>query len=219
MRVLLLLPLLLLGGHALAERVWVDDALLISLRTGQGNAYKILRTLPSGTPLEVLERGPEYCLVKTEGGIEGWVRTQYLVDQPIARDRLVAAEAKIGRLEARSAELRHSIDTLQGEKRTLTGERDTLRRENATMRDELENLRQVAARPLALQQENKTMRERIGALEQEAKALEEQTTELRNSAYRDWFITGASVLFVGVLLGLILPRLRRKRAGGWGGDL
>ncbi len=218
MRVLFLIPLLLLGGNVLAERVWVDDTLLITLRTGQGNAYQILQTLPSGTQLEMLERGPEFCRVRTQKGTEGWVRTQYLTDQPVARDRLIAAEEKMAKLETRTAELHQSIETLQGEKRTVTGERDTLRRENAAMRGELENLRKVAAKPIELQQENTAMRERIRTLELEAEAFAEQTAALRNTAYRDWFITGASVLGVGILLGLILPRLRRKRSD-WGSGL
>ena len=51
---LILLLSSLTAAHA--ETRWVSDQLVITLRTGQGNQYQILKTLPSGTKLEVLNQ-------------------------------------------------------------------------------------------------------------------------------------------------------------------
>ena len=49
--VLALSPLL----AAAANYQYVSDKLVITLRTGQGNTYQILKTLETGTRLEVME--------------------------------------------------------------------------------------------------------------------------------------------------------------------
>ena len=42
-------------GTATAETRYVSDELQITLRSGQSTQHQILRMIPSGTPLEVLE--------------------------------------------------------------------------------------------------------------------------------------------------------------------
>ncbi len=46
-----------------------------------------------------------YSKVRTAGGAEGYVLTRQLVDQPVARDRLAAAEAEVNALKAAPGEL------------------------------------------------------------------------------------------------------------------
>jgi SH3 domain protein len=47
--------------------------------------------------------------------------------------------------------------------------------------------------------------------------LDEENTSLRDRTNRDWFLAGAGVLFGGILLGLLVPKLRkRKNWSDWG---
>ncbi|MGD8711810.1 MAG: hypothetical protein PVG50_03130, partial [Thiohalophilus sp.] len=49
-----------------AQYQYVSDQLIITLRNGKGNTYQILKTLPTGTRLEVLETTDEgYTRVRT----------------------------------------------------------------------------------------------------------------------------------------------------------
>jgi intracellular septation protein len=81
---------------------YISDELTVPLRTGA--AVPIASAHPSGG--QVLEV-PESAM-RTPGtrrtardGTEGWVPEQYLVDQPIARDRLEAATREVERLTPR----------------------------------------------------------------------------------------------------------------------
>ena len=65
---------------AAAETMYVSDQLLITLRRGESTEHKILKTLKTGAPLEILEReeGDEYVKVRLQSGEEGYVLSQYL---------------------------------------------------------------------------------------------------------------------------------------------
>lgn len=199
---------------AAAETNYVNDTLTITLRTGKGTTHKILRMLPAGTPLTIIQREEEYALARTADGLEGWVQTQYLTAQPIARDRLVRAEQKLARLEADNKQLTTELTALREEKSAVEGQRAQAAGTAEKLQSELERLKSVAARPLELEQQNREMRERILQLEQSSQNLEAENINLRDRSHRDWFLAGAGVLIGGMLLGLLLPRLRKRK--GWG---
>ena len=76
-----------------ADTVYIRDTLYVPLRGGQSTEHRILhRGLRSGTELERLETSEDtgYTRVRTPDGLEGWLQTQYLVEEPIASTRLEA---------------------------------------------------------------------------------------------------------------------------------
>jgi len=79
--------------------------LVITLRTGQGQGYKVIKTLKTDTPVEVLEESENYLRVRTEEGEEGWVAKQYItseVPKPIIIEGL---KEETNKLNARVEEL------------------------------------------------------------------------------------------------------------------
>ena len=66
-----------------AQKVYVTDSFRISLRAGPSIENKILKFLPSGTYLEVLETGESWSQVRVlepEGtDLRGWVLSRYLI--------------------------------------------------------------------------------------------------------------------------------------------
>ena len=69
------------------------------MRSGASNQYRIITFLPAGTDVEVIGEENDFSRVRTDRGTEGWVPIQYLVSQPIARDRLPALQREIDQLE------------------------------------------------------------------------------------------------------------------------
>jgi SH3 domain protein len=205
---------MLFAVSAAAETRYVDDHLVITMRTGKANTFQILKTLPSGTVLEQLEVDGDYSRVRTRDGIEGWVLTQYLTDTPIAKVRLARAEQQLEKLRQENRQLQQQFATLQQEKRSLEQEHGTLGGEADALRSELQELREVAARPIELAQQNETLSGKLERLQREFDLLQSDNTRLQDRSQRDWFITGAGVLFGGILLGLLLPMLRRKKKAG-----
>ena len=208
----LALPLLVQA----AETRYVTDHLIITLRSGQGKQYQVLKTLPSGTPLEILETTEDgYSRVRTPDGIEGWVLSRYLSEEPIARDRLAKAQKQLERLQADNRKLRSQVTELRKKAAELEAERDRLRSENRKLAGELKHLKQVAAKPIELEEQNRTLKQQNVSLEKELQLVRQENQVLQNSTQRDWFIAGAGVLLGGILLGLILPRIRWRRRNTW----
>lgn len=205
--------LLLITSMAVAETRYVDDKLVIMMRTGMGNQFQIIETLPSGSRLELLGEEGQYANVRNEAGEEGWVLKQYLTATPVARLRLAAAEKKLQTAQSRSAHLQEQLAALKAEKGQLENEVTSLNTQVAQLQEELTSLRESAARPIELAEENRTLKADIANLQQSEQLLQMRNNRLEDNSQREWFMVGAAVLFGGILLGLILPMLRRKKTG------
>ena len=211
------LALICLIPIAEAANKYVSDHLIITMRTGQGNQFEIIKTLVSGTKLEVLEETDTgYTMVRLEDGTEGWVRTQYLTDQPIAADKLAAAEAKAAKLKSTNKLLRQELDTLKKAKGELDAEHSKLKTEHSQVSQELTHLNEVAARPKQLETENKDLRKRYEQINDELVLIKQENQVLKDRSERQWFIAGAAVLIIGMIIGLVIPKFRFKKKDGWG---
>ena len=73
------------AGTALAETVYVR-ARSAKIRAGQTALHSVLERVPRGTPLEVLERGDRWLLVKTPKGNQGWVYASRTATEKAAQE-------------------------------------------------------------------------------------------------------------------------------------
>jgi len=214
-KLLLILCLLPLSGTASAETRYVVDQLIITLRTGQSNQHQILKTLPSGTALELLEDAGNYSRVRTPDGIEGWVLTQYISSTPTAKQRLAAAEKRLAEAEALAKRLQTELDATKRRENELLNSQDKLTQQQQSQSDELERLRRISAQPLKLEQENQQMKKDLLELENDYKLLRQEHQLLSDSSEREWFLTGAGVIILGILIGLIAPKFQRRKKSSW----
>ncbi|MDZ7803006.1 TIGR04211 family SH3 domain-containing protein [Thiohalophilus sp.] len=214
------IALALLGAAAsavhAAEYQYVSDKLVITLRNGQGNSHQILKTLPTGTRLEVLESTDEgYSRVRTSDGTEGWVRSQYLMGEPTAAMQLDEATRKLNNLQEETEKLRSALSEVQAERAQLATQRDELLGKLEDAESRLDHLNEVAARPIVLDKENRELQQKNVALEKELQILNQENQALKDRAKREWFIAGAGVLLGGLLLGLLIPRIRWRKQSSW----
>jgi SH3 domain protein len=209
--------MLLLPAVAAAETAYVTDQFEITMRTGTSTQNAIVRMLPSGLRLEVLERDPEsgYVRVTTPQGTEGWVLERYLMPEPAARSQLAAMEERLQ--EARTAR-RSAEEAL----RAVTTERDELARQleqteeaSTDLAAELRQVREASAEVLSIQSQNRTLSTQVEELEAAVSRLETANRQLGSRATRDWFVAGAGVLLVGLVLGIVIPRIRWRRRSEW----
>lgn len=199
-----------------APTFYVTDSFTITMRTGQGTEFQIIRTLPSGTPLEVIDVAENgYSQVRTRGGETGWVLSRFLVDTPVARDLLASAEKKLEQLSVENERMREEKASLEQERTEMMEQLAQLTRERQQMEEDLAELTELTAAPRRIKAENESLRERIASLESESVLLKEKNTTLQRGAERAWFLTGAGVLLGGFLLGLIIPRIRWRKRSSW----
>ncbi|RLB83353.1 MAG: TIGR04211 family SH3 domain-containing protein [Deltaproteobacteria bacterium] len=78
-----ILGLCLMGQTSWAAKAYVTDTFRISLRRGPSIENKILKFLPSGLPVKVLESqggwSRVHVLENEQGILEGWVLSRYLI--------------------------------------------------------------------------------------------------------------------------------------------
>ncbi len=203
---------------ALAETAYVTDKFEITMRNGMGSQHKILRMLPTGKAMEVLERNDEegYSLVRLDDGTEGWVLNRYLQSQPVAKDRLAATETRMKNLRNSSGELKGDLSELRKQNQALEKENSGLSKAKAKLEKELATLRKVAADEVTIYEENKSLKSHVLVLERDVDSLKQENSSLKDRSARDWFLVGAAVCLAGIILGLVLPRLKFRRRSGWG---
>ncbi|MDT8407411.1 MAG: TIGR04211 family SH3 domain-containing protein [Methylococcales bacterium] len=196
-----------------AKTVYVTDNLKLTLRTQQDNRSKILKMLPSGTALTLLEELTSgYSRVRTETGVEGYFLTRYLIDQLPARKKLDNAQSEIATLKEKNQELKAEISNLRGEdsEQYITTTK-TLQEERDRLSLELAQIKHTAEHALEIQQQRDQFQERLVEAERELEQLRRANMSLKDSARQDWFLYGGLLALGGVLLGIILPKLRVGR--------
>ena len=213
----LFLALSILAGSVFAETRYVSDRLEIQMRTGKGTQFKILRMLPSGTALEILEVDQEngYSRVRAPSGVEGWVLNRYLMQGQAARDRLANAEKRLARLELENRKLKTSLTEIRKAKGSTDQERNALNKKNRRIAQQLEEIRRTASSALAIDSENKNLKSKIVAYERQLQTFQQENEGLKDRTARDWFMVGAGVVLLGMIIGLIIPRIRWRKKSSW----
>jgi len=208
---------LALGTSALAETRYVSDNLEITMRSGKGNSFSILRMLSSGTPVEVLEvdKDDGYTRVRTSNGKEGWVLTRYLMRTQAARDRLADTQKQLAEMELEKRKLETAMAEMTDSKKALSTQLSTLDSEHRKTSQELAEIKRTASSALALDSENKELKGRVVGLERQLQTLQQENEGLRDRTARDWFMVGAGVILLGIIVGLVIPRIRWRRKSSW----
>lgn len=196
-----------------AQSVWVSDQFEVMLRTGPSTTNAIQLMVDSGTELEILDEDVEagYTQVRTGGGTEGWVLTRYLMQEPSAREQLESLTGQLTNAAAEGSSMTSQLDAVRGEYDSATRQIRQLEQDKSGLQAEVDDITQKAANTLAIDRQNQDLRQQLTDAEIKVSILEQENEKLSGQTTRNWFITGALVLFAGVLLGLILPRMKFQR--------
>jgi|TARA_B110000196_G_C21126524_1_gene656127 SH3 domain protein len=220
MRFSAFLLLLMATDSVLADTVYVRDTLYVPIRGGQSNEHRILHSgVRSGTRLERLDENDDtkYSKVLMESGLEGWMRTQYLVTEPIAEDQLDAANSQLASLKEQYQASLKQIDDFDTVQNKLDQTRVELQVENQELSAELNRITALAASVIAIDEENKMLKEEQTSLHRSIDSLDVANQELQNDSNQSWFLRGAGTVLMGLLFGFwVARRIYQKRSsGGW----
>lgn len=205
--------LLTLSAATAAQTVWVSDVFEVTLRTGPTTSNAIQMMVESGTELDVLERDADagYTRVRTNGGTEGWVLSRYLMSEASARQQLETLTRQLTNANAEGTSRASQLGAIRGEYNSAKSRIAELERSESSLQEELADIRRTAANTLAIDSQNKDLQQQLTDTEIQVSVLEQANEKLSGQTTRNWFITGALVLFGGVLLGLILPRMKWQK--------
>ena len=213
-----IIGLLFVTGQVLAATGYITDRLEITLRSGQSTQHQILRMLPSGAAVDVLETDEEsgYSKVRTGDGVEGWVLSRYLEKEPGAREQLAGIRTRLAAARQENQDLSQKVSKLESEKRSLDKDRQNLQQEQQRINRELDHVKTISSKPLEVDQENRGLKERLIHMEQQTQTYQQEIARLKDRTARDWFIIGAGVILLGMVIGLIIPKIRWRKKSSWG---
>ena len=211
-----------------AETGYVSDMLLLTMRSGPGDGYSVLKTLTSNTAVEILEKGDRYLKVRCRDGDEGWVQQQYITyDLPstmvIARmkkriEELEAANQEFiaGRsplidsiettkkdYEEKLVDLQSSLDREIKEKNRLSALLDKLKTTHEQFLNQSKDT-------IGLIAENKALKEENLGLSSELGEYKKTNDDLLKTSMIKWFLAGAGVLIAGWIIGRSVGASRRS---------
>lgn len=221
-KLLVVASLALLAGELAAQERYVSDVLYVPLRSGMGNEYRIVHSgLRSGTRLELVrqgetDNGESWSLVRTSEGEEGWLRSQFLLDEPTAALQLEQAQQRAQRATEQSRELEEQLASARDRTETLESELEQERQAHSELQQEHQQLQEVSSNAVELQEQHKALSERYQMLQTQHEVVQADNERLKNDRrYREW-VFGGGILLAGILLSLILQAIgKRRRQSEW----
>ncbi len=122
----------LLSNSAFAEKQYVTDRILLGIHTEADETSTVIKSVPSGTELEVIDTAEGFVQIKLDDGTEGWVNSGFVTkDTPSTRKYDVLAH----QYEQTTQELDKLKVDFAKKDRDLEIRRDQLSNANTTIRE------------------------------------------------------------------------------------
>jgi SH3 domain protein len=200
-----------------AETAFVTDQGEFNLRSGESTQHKIIRILPSGTPVEVLgeDKDTGYSRVRIPDGTLGFILTRYLQDTPAARAELEDMRERLENLQQEPDQLAARLARIEEEYQALKQDHESVSERNLELEAAIAELEHTSSNIVSINEERNQLQQDLAKLTRTVGELEQENLEIRSGDDRRWFLTGAGVAGGGLLLGLLLAGVGfgRRRSG------
>jgi len=203
----LALILIFLASSVNAETfVYITDQVDIPIRSEKSLGNTIIRLLPSGTKLSVLqitENG--WTEVKYQDTI-GWISSRYLSNNMSAREELKQANTVINENQLLITKYETELKELNKQLLILNNKNKELVIKSSKSEAEKNHIEQIYQDALKLEYENEKLNQEQLQLKTELQLAQNNSQIERDTSQRNWFIVGALVLFFGIVIGFIMPK-------------
>jgi len=204
----ILASLILYVSPATAGPRYVDDLHEITVRLGPGVKYRVIQTIPSGTRLETIDSKNGWTQVRLPDKRNGWVVTRYLTDKIPDSKKYEAMKAKCAPLESENEKLKAANSKLENKNQTLSKNLARARKDLATVKENYNELKTASSDVLKLKSENENLAARLEEKNQKIASLKAETTDTFFFNGLKWFLAGAGVLLLGIIIGASGKRKR-----------
>jgi SH3 domain protein len=164
------------------ETRYISDDLFTFLHSGPGRNYRILGSIVAGTPVQVLQTDSESNYVEI---IDDKERTGWVDGEFVSTQK--SLRELVPSLQQQMADATQSAQQQQAENDSLRQQIGELTTQNATVSKELANLKKLNA------------------------DYSQQIDSADQTAQMQWFTRGGIVAVIGLILGIIVAYLPKKR--------
>jgi SH3 domain protein len=190
---------LMLSVNSFAEKRYISDDVFVYIHSGPSLEYRIIGTLKVGTEVNTLKynKKTKFIQVKSSAGKTGWMKLAELQETLPAKSLLPTVQKELDKALQALNNISSENDQKLSEKELILQEKISLVTELKIETDRLNNaVIDLKSRKLELElwQETKESREKM-----------------------NWMLDGGGFLLLGLLIGLIIPFLprRKKRTNNW----
>lgn len=225
--IVLLLVFQCLTGKAWAEPAYISERLYLGLYAVPDSTTEPIKTLASGTPVEILQRLGEYVQLQLKDGTEGWARAEFVSREP-------PAKTLVKELTTERDRLRQQLETVSNDDRQKALQQQ-LSKANLKIAELNEQLKgrqsdeaSVAQEQVVQQQVIDELKKQLTNSEQAVAQLQVEAAELKKAALVTqsgesnilmqvlWLLVAMSAsLGMGVYIGIrwLSGRVRRRFNG------
>lgn len=190
---------LLFTSTSFAATQYVSDDLTIFMHSGPSLEYRIIGSIQVGTTVQTLKynKATKFMQVKAANGRTGWVKASEIQSTPPAKSLLPAIQKTLQESQEKLKNINMNNAKSLSDKQQAILDKDNL-----------------IAR---IESEKKTLRDTITDLETRNMQLDLLQDTKDERVKMEWLMYGGSVLFFGMVIGLIMPLLprRKKRTENW----
>lgn len=206
-RIILFLGLLFLGQNTLwAKTMYITDRIEVGVRSGTGIEQRIIGMVKTGDPVEWLEGDKNWSKIRLADKTVGWIASRFLVDQ--------VKPSGMG-----NPNLQEEIKGLKDKNQNLAKEKDLLSQEKGKLVEEVKKLTQTlqaekekppSPELTGLKTKNEELSKEVSLYKKQLADLTQQSKNQPKDERVKWFFAGSLVLCMGIFLGWIFSRGRRK---------
>lgn len=222
------IALSLIPSVSFAQKGWVSDMLVLTFREGPGNAYNVLKTITSNTPVTILEEQNGFYKVELKSSEVGWVDKRFIIfetpnailidqykrDQKVLEDKIEKLESQLksGKdlLTAKDNEYSGKLTPLQDQLNTAREENKTLKEKLAQSRKKYDTLIEQSKNIQSIVAEKNALKEQNDTFSAELSSIKSKNKNMFRTAMIKWFLAGVGALLLGWIIGQSVSSKKRR---------
>lgn len=193
-KLLLLILSLAFSGSSIAAQRFITNDLFIYMHSGPGANYRIIGTVNAGEKVNELEydEDSKYAHIHLiDSGKDGWIEADKLTNTPSLDIQLQQTQDKLKQTQQKLQQLQQSSQATEATKS------QTITALNSQLSDEKQRTNQLNSQLSKVMAENKK--------------LSTELDSIQENVQMQWLLRGGMVAGVGLIIGLLIPYLPRRR--------
>lgn len=169
-----------------AEEMYVTDRVILGVHQTPDENSLLNDSLPSGTKVEILETEATFSKIKLESGIEGWIKTEFLIKEKPSILQLGEVTSKLQQVKKELKKLKEKSGKRE---RDLQTREDQVANSKSTIKDLKKQLKQTQTALEAVSKSGNTIAPvstensaELEAANSQIEQLQKQIEELQNAA-------------------------------------
>lgn len=187
--------------------VYITEKLEVPLRIEPSFDAQIEKMLVTGTKMTLLERSSEGWAKIENEGIIGWVTSHYITNNEPAYIQLAQLKTQYQALSQKHLKITEKLKLVRKYRNEYKTKYLKYKLTANKMRKEGKYMRKTFKSALSLDSDNQKLIQKNLTLQAQIKLLEENKVSNKDKSAQNWFMVGGFILFLGVILGALLPKI------------